>query len=119
MSIYKNRFERNRKLSFTKLLVLLPLAAFVALFIMFYTSLQSVSDTNIEKQRESLELALNRSITQCYAVEGAYPPDLEYIKEHYGLIYNEDIFWVDYQPIGSNIMPDVTILLRTGDNHEY
>ena len=116
MSIYKNRFERNRKLPFSKVIVLLPLAAFAALFILFYTSLQSVSDTNIEKQRESLEIALNRSITQCYAVEGAYPPDLAYIKEHYGLIYNEDLFRVDYQPIGSNIMPDVTVLVRTGGN---
>ena len=63
---------------------------------------------------ESLENALNRSITQCYAVEGAYPPSLAYIKEHYGLIYDEELFYVDYQPIGSNIMPDVTIMLKTG-----
>ena len=38
----------------------------------------------------------------------------DYIKEHYGLIYNEQLFFIDYQPIGSNIMPDVTILTRTG-----
>ena len=42
-----------------------------------------------------------------------YPPSLEYIKEHYGLFYNEELFYIDYQPIGSNIMPDVTILDRT------
>ncbi|MBO5165899.1 MAG: hypothetical protein J6B90_04775 [Lachnospiraceae bacterium] len=114
MSVYKNRFERNRKNPFAKLIVLLPLTAFLVLFVIFYNSLQSVSETNIAKQQESLELALTRSITQCYAVEGAYPPDLEYIKEHYGLTYNEELFFVDYQPVGSNIMPDVTILTRTG-----
>lgn len=114
MSVYKNRFERNRKNPFTKLIVLLPLTAFLVLFVIFYNSLQSVSTTNIEKQKESLELALTRSITQCYAVEGAYPPDLQYIKEHYGLTYNEELFFVDYQPVGSNILPDVTVLTRTG-----
>ncbi len=114
MSVYKNRFERNRKNPFTKLIVLLPLMAFLVLFVIFYNSLQSVSATNIEKQKESLELALTRSITQCYAVEGAYPPDLQYIKEHYGLTYNEELFFVDYQPVGSNILPDVTVLTRTG-----
>lgn len=114
MSIYQNRFERNRKNPFTKLIILLPLMAFLLLFLLFYNSLQSVSATNIEKQRESLELALTRSITQCYAVEGAYPPDLAYLIEHYGLTYNENLFFVDYQSIGSNILPDITILPRTG-----
>lgn len=114
MSIYGNRFERNYKAPFKKLVYLLPLIAFLLLFVLFYNGITSVSDTNIAKQRESLETALNRSIIQCYAVEGAYPPSLQYIKDHYGLIYDEELFFVDYQPIGSNIMPDVTILDRTG-----
>lgn len=114
MSIYQNRFERNRKNPFVKLVYLLPLAAFLMLFILFYSGIRSVSDTAVEKQRESLKTALNRSIAQCYAVEGVYPPSLQYIKDHYGLVYNEELFYVDYQPIGANILPDVTILNRTG-----
>lgn len=115
MSIYRNRFERNsNRISLSKLPALLSLAAFVVLFVLFCGGIRSVSDTTLEKQKESLSTALQRSIVQCYAVEGAYPPDLDYIKEHYGLTYDEDLFYVDYQPIGSNIMPDVTILARTG-----
>ncbi|MCH5270252.1 MAG: hypothetical protein J1E83_05830 [Lachnospiraceae bacterium] len=110
----RNRFEQNKSNPFAGLIYLLPLLGFIALFVLFYRGISSVSDTTTAKQMESLENALNRSITQCYAVEGAYPPNLEYIKEHYGLIYDEELFYVDYQPIGSNIMPDVTILLRTG-----
>lgn len=110
----KNRFEQNKINPLTNLVYLLPLLGFIALFILFFRGISSVSDTNTAKQMESLENALNRSITQCYAVEGAYPPNLAYIREHYGLIYDEDLFYVDYQPIGSNIMPDVTILLKSG-----
>jgi hypothetical protein len=110
----KNRFEKNNISRLSGIIYLLPLLAFLLLFILFYKGINSVSATNVEKQRESLEAALNRSITQCYAVEGVYPPSLEYIKEHYGLLYDEELFYVDYQPIGSNIMPDVTIIQRTG-----
>lgn len=110
----RNRFDQNSINPLRSLIYLLPLLGFIALFILFYRGISSVSDTTTAKQMESLENALHRSITQCYAVEGAYPPNLEYIKEHYGLIYDEDLFYVDYQPIGSNIMPDVTVLLRTG-----
>lgn len=114
MSIYRNRFERNKNFSLKKFIMFLPLLAFILLFVLFYNGIQSVSETTLEKQRESLETALTRSISQCYAVEGAYPPNLDYIVENYGLIYDESLFYIDYQPIGSNIMPDVTILTRTG-----
>ena len=103
----RNRFEENKIHPLRNLIYLLPLLG-------FYRGIASVSDTTAAKQLESLENAINRSITQCYAVEGAYPPDLNYIKDHYGLVYDETLFYVDYQPIGSNIMPNVTILQRTG-----
>ena len=35
---------------------------------------------------------------------------LEYLKENYGLTYNEDLFYVDYRTTGANLMPDVTII---------
>lgn len=114
MNIYRNRFERNRQFPLKRLIIFLPLAAFLLLFFLFYGGVRSVSDTTADKQRESLETALNRSIVQCYAVEGTYPPNLQYLKEHYGLTYDETLFYVDYQPVGSNIMPDVTILTKTG-----
>ena len=59
---------------------------------------------------DSLEEALNRSITYCYAVEGAYPESLEYLTKHYGLTYDHDRFFVDYHVSGANLYPDVTIL---------
>ena len=70
----------------------------------------------MSKQQESLETALARDITHCYAVEGFYPPSLSYMEEHYGLTYDKDLFFVDYQPIGSNIRPDVTVISRKGSS---
>ena len=39
-----------------------------------------------------------------------YPPSLNYLKEHYGLTYDESKFLIDYQPMGANLMPEVVIL---------
>ena len=78
----------------------------------FLLGLSSISETTLSKQQESLETAITRDITHCYAVEGFYPPSLSYMEEHYGLRYDKDLFFVDYQPIGSNIRPDVTILIQ-------
>ncbi|MCQ2081271.1 MAG: hypothetical protein MJZ11_06395 [Lachnospiraceae bacterium] len=80
------------------------------LIVAFYFMASSVNESTIERQKDSLQNAINKDIIHCYAVEGFYPPSLTYIKEHYGLTYNEELFTIDYQPIASNLRPDVTIL---------
>jgi hypothetical protein len=86
------------------------LLGFIAFFI---SGVTSVDSTTTDEQAKSLETAVRRSIAQCYAVEGTYPPSLDYLKEHYGLIYDTESYYIDYTAIGSNIMPDVTILPRS------
>ena len=34
----------------------------------------------------SAEAAVRRAVVQCYAVEGAYPADLQYLEERYGCL---------------------------------
>lgn len=108
----KNRFEPAPLGFLPRLVSLLPLLAGIVILLLFLRGIHSVSDTTLAKQQESLETALARSIAQCYAVEGMYPPNLDYLKEHYGLTYDDDMFLVDYQPIGANLMPETTVLPR-------
>ena len=79
-----------------------------------FEGIGSVGESTLSKQQESLETALEHSISQCYAVEGCYPPSLEYLEQHYGLLYDEDSFFIDYEYYGSNLLPEVTVLRRTG-----
>ncbi|MCB5577777.1 MULTISPECIES: hypothetical protein [Dorea] len=65
---------------------------------------------------ETLQSAVTRDITRCYAQEGTYPESLAYLKKHYGLTYDSSKYFVDYQPLGANIMPDVTIIRKGGGN---
>jgi len=90
--------------------VLVALLLFVLVASLFLYGLHSVSDGSIARQKTNLLQALNRTATYCYAVEGAYPESLSYMKEHYGLTYDEDLFYVDYVVRGSNLFPDITVI---------
>lgn len=92
--------------------ILCSLAIFLGLFSLFSYGLDSLSEKTRIEQKKSLENAIWRSITQCYAIEGRYPEDLAYLKDEYGLQYDSKLFFVDYQVIGANLMPDVTIIER-------
>lgn len=107
-----NRFEQTSRPFLRSITYLYPLVGFSILFILFLGGVRSVGNTSMDKQQESLETALTRSVSQCYAVEGTYPPSLEYLVTHYGLTYDSDVFLVDYEYYGSNLLPDITVLRK-------
>lgn len=94
---------------------LLSVCLFLLILFLFIQGISSFSASTRKRQKESLENAIMRNITYCYTVEGAYPESLSYLKENYGLTYDEDLFFVDYHITGSNILPDVTIIEREGN----
>ena len=55
---------------------------------------------------------MGRAAVACYAAQGAYPPDLDYIEEHWGVQIDRSRYAVFYQVEGSNLMPDITVLER-------
>ena len=66
-----------------------------------------------EKGREILESSVSRTVMACYAAEGVYPPDIEYMKEHYALQINEEKYKVIYSVFAENLMPEITVLERS------
>lgn len=91
---------------------LLPFLFFLLVLILFIFLCQNITTANSKEQTKILERAVTQSITQCYALEGAYPPNITYLEEHYGLTYDTDSYFIDYQYIGSNLRPDVTIIKK-------
>jgi len=106
MNLFSNTKE---KISITTYLPVLIMIVVLGVFVLFSNSMTS---SNTEREKEILENAIDRSVTQCYALEGTYPGSLEYLEENYGLIYNKEQFFVDYQYIGGNLRPDITIIER-------
>lgn len=110
----KNRFEKDSTPIVVYAMNYLPILFFLAMLMFLIMGVSSVGNTTYQKQLESLETALNRSIVQCYAVEGIYPPSLYYMINNYGLTYDDSRFFIDYQAFSSNMYPDVTILQKGG-----
>jgi len=81
------------------------------LFLLVFSTTQ-ISTANDTEQLDILTRSVSRSITACYALEGAYPPNVRYLVENYGLTYDSEQYFIDYQYIGANLRPDVTILKK-------
>lgn len=69
----------------------------------------SLRDTADDSRLDSLRQAILRSAVHCYAMEGAYPESLDYIREHYGIQWDQTKYVVDYEITGANLMPDVSV----------
>lgn len=100
--------EKNKKHIFSYT----PIVLLLLVLILFVLFANTMVRSNTARERDILEHALDRSITQCYALEGMYPTELDYLEEHYGLFYNKEHFYVVYQYIGENLRPDITIIER-------
>lgn len=101
--------KKEKRFSIISYSSVLFLVIVLALFIQFS---DSFSKTSLQQEKQLLENAIQKDITQCYALEGTYPVKLSYLQEYYGLSYNEEHFFVDYQYIGSNLRPTITIIER-------
>ncbi len=93
------------------LIGLLVSAALAAGFLYLFTAgMGRVAERTKEENRNALVEAIRRASVQCYAIEGRYPPSVEYLEEHYGISIDRTAYNVFYSGWASNIMPDITII---------
>ena len=109
-----NRFSRKHSSRDRVLAMLLPVCIFVLIMFFFVQGMSGIARSTSAETKRSLETAIERSIVHCYAIEGRYPPSLQYLKDHYGITYDETAYYVNYQPVAANILPDVVILPLEG-----
>ena len=109
-----NRFQKKQEENRKKHMRIIPFLLAVTVVICVWYGITVTADRTRVQEKQSLEEALRRDIVTCYALEGVYPESLDYLKEHYGLTYNEDRYIVNYEVLGSNLMPDVTVMDKKG-----
>ena len=81
----------------------------------FSQALRQVDDSRKAEGLRILEESVRRSAAACYATEGIYPPDVDYMKEHYGIQIDESRYLVRYEVFAENLMPDITVLERKNE----
>ena len=105
-----NRFHQENKKAHTIRQVFASAAVFFGGIACLLYGISSVSDSADANQADSLKQALTRSAVHCYAMEGRYPESLAYLREHYGIEWDESRYTVDYEIFGSNLMPTITVI---------
>ena len=95
----------NRRDWIKLLSIVLVLAAAVLLVNRIDTA-QDSAETDIVRD------AVKNAALTCYAVEGAYPDSVEYLREHYHLAYDEDRYMITYDAFASNMIPDIYVTER-------
>lgn len=95
----------------------LPTGAFLiaaALLFALFFGASGIDRRAGERGAESIRQAVLRAAVNCYAIEGAYPENLDYLKRHYGLRYDEKRYLVSYDAFSQNILPDVYVFPKGG-----
>ncbi|MBQ6335382.1 MAG: hypothetical protein IJI46_09965 [Erysipelotrichaceae bacterium] len=93
-----------------KILAVLVIAA--ALFF-GYRSFRKRADRDLSDESiAAIKQAIERAALQCYVVEGAYPVNLDYLKQYYGLTINENTYYVVYDAYAENQLPDIRVVRK-------
>ena len=104
MKVKSEKKEKSQALGY-----ILSLAALAAMVALFAAAVLNFSGRTGAREEETLRKAVARASVQCYAIEGRYPPSVEYLEENYGVRIDRDRYNVFYNGFASNVMPEIVI----------
>ncbi|MBQ7654956.1 MAG: hypothetical protein IJI53_02290 [Clostridia bacterium] len=96
----------NRK----DIIKILAIAAVLVLAVLLVNRIDTAHGT---AETEIVRDAVKNAAITCYAVEGAYPDDVEYLRENYRLAYDAERYLVTYDAFASNMIPDIFVIERS------
>ena len=101
--------KKNNKKKLIKYLILAA-AAIAAAAVLIFLVFGSAGKDELEEAVRSIRNAVMDKALQCYVIEGAYPSELSYLEENYGLIVNTGDYYIDYKIAGENLPPQITVV---------
>ena len=102
-----------KKIFESNVLKMIVLFAVLALAVFFLCKATDKMGRGQEAESlKQLDSSLRKATVTCYAAEGVYPPDIQYLKDNYGVQIDEERFTVFYEIQGSNLMPNITVMER-------
>jgi hypothetical protein len=91
-----------------RFLPLIALVICIPLALLLFSGL--LGERSDQENLAMAEESIRRAAVQCYALEGFYPPSLDYLTDRYGVSVDTKRYFVDYQFVASNLVPDITVL---------
>ena len=94
------------------LVKLLAIAAVLVLAVLLVNHIGTAQET---AETEIVRDAVKNAAITCYAVEGAYPEDVSYLRDNYRLAYDEERYLITYEAFASNMIPDIWVTEKGAD----
>jgi len=91
---------------------IVKLLMIIAVLVLAVVLAGKISNSQQSAESDIVRQSIKDAAINCYAVEGAYPDDLEYLRENYMLAYNEERYFVTYNSFSSNHIPDIYVTER-------
>jgi len=92
--------------------IISALVIVAAVLVLIFGVFGSASADETEESIQAIKNTIMEKSLQCYVIEGAYPDDLSYLEEHYGLIINQKDYYIVYTPVAENIPPEVVVVYK-------
>jgi len=89
--------------------LVLPVCFFAFVFVVLFVGLGRLDAASSAEELRTAEQTVRQAAVHCYAIEGRYPPDLNYLEQNYGVRVDASRYVVYYQTVGSNIMPQIHV----------
>lgn len=102
----------------TAFMYIVPCVVFAAMLAWLVIAMTNTAHSTEKEELSALQTTVEKSITMCYAIEGAYPQSVDYLCANYGLIYDKSKYIIHYESFASNVRPTVTIFERRAGNEE-
>ncbi len=105
-------FEKQKGGKLSILVQILSVLMIFAIVTAIIISMPSFRKSGGRIRSDTIENTIKKYAIQCYAAEGSYPPNLDYLEENYGLILDTEHYFYYYEAFSSNFMPDISVYSR-------
>lgn len=102
--------RKHKRISYLEAIIMILF--FVAIIISFSFGFSGVKSTTHQEQINEATNSVKKAVILCYSIEGEFPPDIEYLKDNYNLIVNDDKYIIHYNVFASNVMPEIVLFSR-------
>lgn len=82
----------------------------VAILVLGFNGLDIVRNRVVSSDYETLCSSIQKAVTECYILEGMYPPSVEYLEQHYSIQIDREKYAVFYEGFASNMAPNITVI---------
>ncbi len=92
---------------------MLMVAIIIAAMVIPLPSFSGFLSASPTRETAQIVESIENMLVQCYALEGAYPPNLEYLAAHYGLRMDRENYFYHYEVYAANLRPTINVIRIT------